>query len=156
MKKETYLCVGAQTNSEWDSVSHCLIPIKEDDIGGYLKTISKTKDAGLDVGTISEDVAKFITLDEDESYDHDLVKADGFGFGEDVMFLIDLTDEQIDSLPKPDNQMRNGETRYAAVFEGIQFVTFGKHTSEEFWTKLIDPLTIGKMLYNKRKEAEKC
>lgn len=156
MGKKTYLCVGAETNSEWDSVSHCLIPIKEEDIGEYLKMLVKTKDAGLHTGVITEDIATFISLDEDESYDHDLVKADGFRFGMDVMFLVDLTDEQIKTLPLPESWMRGGETRYDARFDCIQFATYGKHTGEEYWTNAIDPIPVGKMLYDKRKEAEKC
>lgn len=126
------LLLQAYTGSEWDSVSFALIEIDEAH-QAYLKKIiqrqTELKAEGIDKLVVSADNADFF-IDEEQ-----LPEICFNEFNEIQEGVYDLSEELIDELTRPEQDLKYGEMVFS--HDSVTFKIFGKHTDEESWTNSI-------------------
>lgn len=116
----------AYTNSEWDSVDFAVIEIN-DTLLQFIKELStQVKDICKQHGiyghfAVSSDNADFFIGERGEAH---LGEHDDFAV---IPGTLDTSNES-----RPENDLKGGDMRIFS--DTVQFVTWGKHTSEEFWT----------------------
>lgn len=137
-----YILMPAQTQSEWDSVSFALLPYDAKLFKSFLKTkakLDKLKGTADQFSLYVDDVDFFTDLEE---------LPEQFQLDEDeTPKLIELTDEQIENLSRPEQVIKHGERKYSQW--EVQFTATGKHTGEEYWCGIgwetVEKLSKGKL-----------
>jgi hypothetical protein len=125
-----YIALKACSNSEWDCVDFFLIYLDIDRIKYFLELIGHAEALKSKISTfgsfdIFDCLGTFHWSDED---DCDIFEYDN------VLFL-DIEDSEISNLKIPEAALTYNTVR---VFpNGIQFIAYGKHTGEEYFTEVI-------------------
>jgi len=137
-----YILMTANTQSEWDSVDFALLPYDAKLFKSFLK--AKTK---LDKLKGTADQFSLYVDDVDFFTDREELPEDCQPIEEETPILIELTDEQVENLSRPEQVIKHGERKYSQW--EVQFTATGKHTGEEYWCGIgwetVEKLAKGKL-----------
>lgn len=127
------LIAKAMTNSEWDSVSFALVDLSKkftdflQEVRKDAEALNKKYEYGFLNIRISGDNADFYIGEVEDCQAAALL-------GEEEFMITDKGLDP-DSYTPPENSLRHGQMKIGAT--DVQFVAYGKHTDEEFWTNPI-------------------
>lgn len=114
-----YLILPASTNSQWDSVSHCLVPMTQE-IAQHLVELADKLPSEFNMASVDSDSALFGTCE------HCTIPS-----------IVDRPTDWVDV----DATLRYGEVRFRRNADDeikISFVSFAKHTypEDEYWAEI--------------------
>lgn len=126
-----YLIARASTNSEWDNVSFAVVELSDE-------FIDFVKQAHSDAVAMSNKYEygfcglRFFGDNPDWLVDDNGVIADILKDQDSV-----VTDKPVDTemFTRPEQVVKYGQIKISE--DTIQFVAYGKHTDEEFWTETV-------------------
>jgi hypothetical protein len=138
------LLVKAKTGSEWDNVDFTILDLSEKRLAwlaGLMRqaaVMEKDPDlTGFMYFTISNDESWYVWPDDTEEDWHTDEVESFFNDDENQAHWVEITDEELNSLPRPEQQIRYGMIK---VYDNsIQQVSYGKQTDEEFFTEGFNP-----------------
>lgn len=131
-----YLLLPAHTSSEWDSVSFALIelpPSRDSYIKKMIKRQLELEKEGINVLGVFSDNAEFYN-DETQLPKKCLVAGGGIMPNVKAQ-VVSLRRTTVDKLTQPEQTLRYGRMEFLGG--GVKFITYGKHTGEEFYTDSI-------------------
>jgi hypothetical protein len=141
-----YLILKAMTNSEWDDVSFALVELTP----GFCKLMLKAHDEAKRLNkkfaysfnhlVLSSDNAEWFVDNRDdvggntaaEKSDIEVIM-EALG-GKD--FAVIERDVNTETLARPEQVVKYGNVKINDT--GVQFVSYGKYTDDEFWTEYIE------------------
>lgn len=130
-RKTGWILIGAQVSSEWDGCTHTLLEINKEDIARwkeYSKLVGEMYAKDSSVYHISCWYnTEFLNLDEGDTGWVDTEPGKSWCYVKEVETGKEYPEQSIDAQQikiHPDNK--------------VQFIGYGKHTSEEFWSETID------------------
>ncbi len=134
------LILKAATNSQWDSVDFALVGLSEEFCkiiqAAYMEAEKLKKTIGYSFGHIvlgTDDAEWYVNVSDSNSPSDRIMGI----LGENEWAVAKEEFETI-TLQGPEQSVRDGEIRVCSA--GVQFVGWGKHTAEEFYTTYI-PIT---------------
>jgi len=127
---EKYIVVRANTNSDWDNVSVVIVELTED-----LKNIVREVKKAVDK---VKDIQSFNKLSVFDSVGDFFVDDEGVFDNLDECVVTEYVN--FDKLHFPESSLETNMLNGSKY--GVQIVSFGKHTGEEFWSDYIKWETI--------------
>ncbi len=136
------LIAKAQLHSEWDSVDFALIDLNPEfvklikDASKEAKRLNKKfSHAFMNIRIQGDNAEWFIEASDINSPSDEIMELLG-----DEEFVIVKKEFETETLQRPEQDARYGQMKVDE--ENVQFLSYGKHTDEEFWT---EPIPVNKL-----------